>query len=252
MKKSGITVFLICLLSVCLFVGSNCQRNNELPVEDEQSDSVPVKDTIVKTLKSYQDTISYCIGLNIGKNIKKKGIAEVDAQKFLAGLKDAFRNSPPLIDMISSNDLVLNHVEKLYLQNAIANILEGDSFIVANREKPDINELESGLQYTILKKGKGQTPRPEDNIKVIYEGRFINGKIFDSSNKGPVEFRIKWSTVPKGWKAALLRMEKGARWKIILPPHLAYGSEGYKNYIPPYKTLIFEIELVDILKEYQE
>ena len=108
--------------------------------------------------------------------------------------------------------------------------------------------LPSGLQYKVIKEGTGKTPKETDKVKVNYEGKFINGQVFDSSIKRgePAEFGA--NQVIKGWTEALTQMKEGAKWEIYVPPALAYG-EGCRGPIPPNSLLVFELELIEVLPE---
>ena len=124
---------------------------------------------------------------------------------------------------------------------------EGVLFLIENAKRAEVTTLPSGLQYEILTKGNGDTPKSTDNVKVHYHGTLINGTVFDSSvNRGePATFGV--TQVISGWVEALQLMSVGSKWKLYIPSNLAYGERGAGGSIPPHTTLIFEVELLDII-----
>ena len=136
--------------------------------------------------------------------------------------------------------------EKLYGPNRDA----GTQFLIENAKKEGVIKLPSGLQYKVLMQGSGEVPQPDDKVLVHYEGRLIDGTVFDSSKKHgdkPIDF--KPSQVIKGWTEALTMMPVGSKWQLYIPYYLAYGERGAGNDIKPYSTLVFDVELVGIEHE---
>ena len=123
----------------------------------------------------------------------------------------------------------------------------GKAFLAENRQHPDVVETESGLQYQILTKGEGKIPAKTDKVRVHYTGSLIDGTVFDSSvQRGqPAEFPV--NGVIAGWIEALSMMPVGSKWRLVIPHHLAYGERGAGASIPPFSTLVFEVELLDVL-----
>ncbi|MCG8336079.1 MAG: FKBP-type peptidyl-prolyl cis-trans isomerase [Proteobacteria bacterium] len=119
-----------------------------------------------------------------------------------------------------------------------------DSFLSQNAENADVVTTASGLQFRVLKEGKGKSPKSSDTVTVHYEGRLTNGNIFDSSYQRGKPTQFKVNAVIKGWTEALLSMKKGSKWEIFIPPELAYGSKGVPGVIPPNSVLIFKVELI--------
>jgi FKBP-type peptidyl-prolyl cis-trans isomerase FklB len=141
------------------------------------------------------------------------------------------------------NDYFQQLQEKAYEQN----IKEGKNFLVENAKRAEVKTTVSGLQYEIIKEGKGQKPAASDRVKVHYHGTLINGNVFDSSvNRGePATFGV--TQVIQGWVEALQLMPVGSKWKLYIPSELAYGAQGAGQSIAPHTTLIFEVELLDIV-----
>ena len=127
-------------------------------------------------------------------------------------------------------------------------ISEGRAFLEANGKRTEVSTLKSGLQYEILKEGNGSQPKASDKVKVHYHGTLIDGTVFDSSvRRGePATFGV--TQVIAGWVEALQLMPVGSKWKLYIPSNLAYGAQGAGQHIGPHTTLIFEVELIDIVK----
>ena len=203
-------------------------------------------------LKTQKDKASYVIGLNIGKGLHRDGV-DIDPNVLLRGLKDAISGAKPLLtddDMKATvtavqNDLRQKH-EAMMQQAGEANKKEGDTFLAANKTKPGVVALPSGLQYKILKEGTGPKPSPTDTVVCNYRGTLLDNTEFDSSYKHGQPLTFNVGGVIKGWTQALQLMPVGSKWQLFIPPDLAYGARGAGTGIGPNATLIFEIELLSI------
>jgi len=124
------------------------------------------------------------------------------------------------------------------------------AYLENNAKDPDVKTTASGLQYKVLKKGKGKSPKMTDKVVVHYEGRLVDETVFDSSyQRGkPTEFKV--NGVIKGWSEALTMMSKGSQWELTIPPDQAYGTKGIPGVIPPSSVLIFKVELIKIAKSF--
>lgn len=211
-----------------------------------------VKKSDLKTLK---DSSSYVIGINIGKGMKADNI-DINPEALLQGVKDALaKDSLYLLTpdemqktMITlQQDLSKKQMEKMKVEGG-KNKKEGDAFLAQNAKKPGVVTLPSGLQYKVIKSGNGPSPKATDKVKAHYTGRLISGQVFDSSlGKGePAEFQV--NQVIRGWIEALQLMKVGDKWELYIPAELAYGEQGAGGVIPPNAALIFEVELVSIVK----
>ena len=202
------------------------------------------------TLKDQKDKVSYSIGLNIGGTFKQQSM-DLNLDALLAGIKDVLADAKPLLTddevkatmMAFQKEMMAKQGEK-----AQKNKLEGDTFLAANKKKEGVKTLPSGLQYQVIKDGKGKKPKATDTVKTHYRGTLIDGKEFDSSEKngGPVTFPV--SDVIRGWTEALQLMAVGSKWKLFIPSDLAYGERG-QGPIPANSALVFDIELVAIEEE---
>lgn len=199
------------------------------------------------------DKVSYAIGTQLGQNFKQQGV-EIRVEHFIRGLKAALTGgklelTQPEIQQLMTNfsmQLRAKQQEKRKAEATI-NITKGRAFLEANKKKEGVKVLPSGLQYKVLKKGTGKSPTAEDKVRTHYRGTLIDGTEFDSSIKRgkPAEFAVKG--VIKGWTEALQLMKEGSKWELYIPAALAYGERGNRN-IPGNSTLIFEVELIEIVK----
>ena len=146
-----------------------------------------------------------------------------------------------------ANNILQDYFDKLQQAKGKEAKAEGEKFLAENKKKEGVVALPSGLQYKILTAGNGPKPKASDTVKCHYEGRLINGTVFDSSirRNEPAEFPV--SGVIAGWVEALQLMSEGAKWKLYIPSDLGYGARGAGEMIPPHSTLVFEVELLEVL-----
>lgn len=191
----------------------------------------------------------YGIGLQIGQQLLSSGM-EVDAEAVARGINDVLNQNPPAIDL---ND-VTKALQELGARAEVAQAeafkaIEADNkaFLEENKKAKGVVVTESGLQYEVLTEGTGAKPTAASSVRVHYTGSLIDGTVFDSSVKRgtPAEFPV--GGVIKGWTEALQLMTVGSKWRLTIPQELAYGERGAGASIPPFATLIFEVELLDIL-----
>ncbi len=204
------------------------------------------------TLTDQKSKVSYAIGLNIGKSMRRQAV-DVDPNVLAQGLKDGLNDAKPLLtdDEVRATmtafqtDMRAKQEEKMK-EASVSAKKEGEAFLAANKTKEGVVSLPSGLQYKILTPGTGPKPAASDTVACNYRGTLVNGTEFDASTKhgGPVTFPV--SGVIKGWTEALQLMPVGSKWQLFIPADLAYGDQGAGADIPPGSTLIFEIELVSI------
>ncbi|MDR2138085.1 MAG: FKBP-type peptidyl-prolyl cis-trans isomerase [Tannerella sp.] len=193
------------------------------------------------------DKISYALGLSIGNNFRTSGIKAVNVTDFMKGMNDVLSNVQPAIDYREAKEIINDYFVKLQDDKSMLNKQAGAEFLRINREKAGVVELPSGLQYEVLKKGNGAKPKASDKVRCHYHGTLINGIVFDSSvQRGePAVFDV--SQVIPGWVEALQRMETGAKWRLFIPSELAYGKQGAGRMIEPDSTLVFDLELLNII-----
>jgi FKBP-type peptidyl-prolyl cis-trans isomerase FkpA/FKBP-type peptidyl-prolyl cis-trans isomerase FklB len=200
-------------------------------------------------LKSDKGQASYAIGQQIGKNLKAQNI-EVDAKTLAASLDDAAKGKSEMKDediqkaMMKLQEMAM----KKQAEEGEANKKKATEFLEKNKSAAGVKTTASGLQYQVIKEGDGPTPKKEDSVKCHYTGTLIDGTKFDSSvDRGqPAEFPV--SGVIPGWTEALQLMKVGSKYKLFIPPELAYGPAGRPG-IPPNSALVFEVELLEIVKQ---
>ncbi len=194
-----------------------------------------------------QDEVSYALGLSIGQNFKASGIKAITSEDFIAGLQDALAEREPQMTTERAREVINQLFMRLQQEEAELNAAAGKEYQEIMRHKSGVVTLPSGLQYEIIKEGQGAKPKATDKVRVHYHGTLINGVVFDSSvERGePAEFPL--NAVIPGWTQILQLMPVGSKWRVVIPSELAYGSRGAGDVIRPNMTLIFEIELLDIV-----
>lgn len=200
---------------------------------------------------SENDKVSYALGVEMGEAFKMQSI-EIKPELLAQGVEDAMQDKPFLLnDEDLNNTLIEFRNAQLAAQTAQIAALAGenkkvgDSFLDKNKAKSDITTTDSGLQYKVLQAGEGSSPSKQSRVEVNYEGRFIDGQVFDSSYTRGQTAAFKLTEVIPGWTEALQLMNKGAVWEVYVPSHLAYGEQGIPGMIGPNETLVFKIELID-------
>ena len=197
-------------------------------------------------LKTEIDSVSYCIGVNIGENLKNQ-FSDIDIKDFMNGMNDVLDKKSELkISNAEAQKILQEYFTKQQEMKTKMAKEEGANFLAENAKNEGVISLESGLQYEILKQGSGAKPTINDNVTTHYHGTLIDGTIFDSSvDRGqPATFPV--SGVIKGWTEALQLMSVGSKWRLYVPYDLAYGERGAGANIGPFTTLIFDVELISI------
>ncbi len=203
-------------------------------------------------MKSTREKVSYCIGLETGRNLKRQ-FSDMDSGLLKDGFEDGIRESNPRLSqeeiqsiMQALRQQIEQQQRQYFTQVSEKNKTEGETFLDENKQKEGVQVLKSGLQYKVLQKGSGEKPTPVDVVSVHYRGSFINGSIFDSSYERGKPQVFPVNRVIPGWSEALQHMQVGDKWQIVVPHYLAYGEAGFGNEIGPCTTLIFEMELLGI------
>lgn len=191
--------------------------------------------------------VSYALGLSIGQNFKASGFEGIVAEDFLAGLNSVLEGTESAMTIEEAKGVVNQYFQEVQERAIRLNKEAGEEFLKINGHKTGVTTLPSGLQYEVIKQGEGQKPQIKDTVRCHYHGTLINGVVFDSSmDRGePAEFPLQG--VIKGWTEVLQLMPVGSKWKVTIPSDLAYGDRGAGQHIQPGSTLIFIIELLDII-----
>ncbi|HXX99520.1 MAG TPA: FKBP-type peptidyl-prolyl cis-trans isomerase [Candidatus Limnocylindrales bacterium] len=216
--------------------------------------STPTKKTAPPplVLTTPKDKNSYAIGLNIGKSLQKDAV-EVDPDIISRAIKDVIAGAKPLLTdeetqatLTALSNEVRKHQQEVFEQTKAKNKQEGEAFLAANKDKPGVVVLPSGLQYKVLQEGTGPKPTAGDSVVCQYRGTLLDGSEFDSSYKRGKPATFNLNRVIKGWIEALPLMPVGSKWQLYVPSSLAYGEQG-NGPIGPNSTLIFDLELVSIV-----
>jgi len=190
---------------------------------------------------------SYSLGLTISSNLLQSGVKKIDALQFLAGLQDTFAGNTPKITIDRANQILQQFMVIENDKEAIKNLEEGYDFLMRNNKEKGVHETTSGLQYKILNEGYGSFPTMDDVVKCQYHGTMLDGMVFDSSIERGQAAIFPVNGVIQGWAEALQMMALGAKWRLFIPSDLAYGQEGAGGLIGANATLIFDVELLEIV-----
>ena len=201
------------------------------------------------------DKVSYALGLNIGQQLKQMGLSGVlNVEDFAASIKDTLEGNPLKVTLPEAQQVLNKFFEELEEKQRAsaaeagkAARAEGEAFLAENAKREGITVTASGLQYEVLTEGTGKQPKAENTVRCHYEGRLINGNVFDSSYRRgePADFGLR--QVIKGWTEGVQLMKEGAKYRFYIPYNLAYGEQGAGADIPPYAALIFDVELIKVL-----
>ena len=193
------------------------------------------------------DKFSYAIGLGIGQNLLSMGAQGINVEDFAQAIADVLNRNELAMSHNEAREIVNKYFMELEEKMNAENIEKGKSFLAENAKKEGIVTLPSGLQYEVITEGNGKKPSATDRVKCHYEGTLIDGTLFDSSIKRgqPAVFGV--NQVIKGWVEALQLMSEGSKWRLFIPSELGHGAQQAGEMIPPHSTLIFEVELIEVL-----
>ena len=201
--------------------------------------------------KTQKERLSYAVGVQLGSSLKQQGITDLDAKVVGQAIADVLSGADFKVTQQDMQAAITKFQEEANAKrNAAAakKKAEGEKFRADNKKRKGVKELANGIQYEVLKAGKGDKPTKTDTVTVHYHGTLTNGKVFDSSVKRGKPATFPLNGVIKGWQETLPLMPVGSKWKVVIPPELAYGERGAGSSIGPNETLIFEIELIEIKK----
>lgn len=215
----------------------------------------------VKSLESEVDSVSYAVGLTMSMQLKN-GFKEVNEKVLLQAIRNGLDSTNLLIQMKDAQNIIRPYFQKKQQEEMkkrqekamkdaeikfADNKKAGEDFIAANKSKKGVVTTASGLQYIVMKKGTGATPKPTDKIKIHYHGTTIDGKVFDSTVDKKKPYDSRANQFIKGFNEGLSLMKVGAKYKFFIPQELAYGIQQRGALIKPFSTLVFEVELLEIL-----
>lgn len=200
-----------------------------------------------KKLSGELDQFSYALGMSIAGNLIQTGVKTINPELFMDAFNGTFNGDMPKIHPSEANKILEEFIGKINDGQGADNLEQGLLFLAENLTKEGVVELPSGLQYQVLKNGSGEKPKAKDQVKCHYHGMLIDGTVFDSSvERGqPAVFPV--NGVIQGWVEALQLMATGSKWRLFIPSDLAYGTQGAGGAIGPNSTLIFDVELLEII-----
>lgn len=233
--RSILVIILAGFFTLCLF---SCKTSRNQQVNNIQ-------------LKTMNDTVSYILGSDVAENLKKNDIG-INSDVFVYSFEKSLNAKDTLFSLEARQKIMTKFQKELQVKQQTRTIgesqknkLAGEAFLQENKKKDGVVELPSGLQYKVISLGTGAKPAADDEVTVNYEGKFLDGKIFDSSyeRKEPVTFPL--NGVIKGWTEGLQLMNSGSVYELYIPSDLGYGDNGYGQ-IPGGAALIFKVELISV------
>jgi FKBP-type peptidyl-prolyl cis-trans isomerase FklB len=232
--------------ALCLSAGLSVFAQTAKVTPAKKVTTTPTTTSTTVALKNTQDSLSYAIGLSVANFYKQQNISNINTALVTRAINDVNKKTKLMMNEEQANKCIVNYMQKAKAEKASGNKKIGEDFLAANKNKPGVVTLPSGLQYQIIKEGTGPKPAITDQVKVHYHGTLIDGRVFDSSvDRGePIELAVN-GVIP-GWTEALQLMPVGSKWKLFIPSNLAYGDQQAGPMIGPGSTLIFDVELIAI------
>jgi FKBP-type peptidyl-prolyl cis-trans isomerase FklB len=218
--------------------------------KDKSKDKTKGKEQVI-TIATPADSFSYMIGISIGYSLKAQKIDTFNSSLVARGMDEVLKNDS-VISVQTANMFINDYITKLRDAASNENLEIGKKFLAQNKTVPGVTETASGLQIKVIQEGMGKSPLASDVVRCHYRGRLLNGDVFDSSyERGqPAEFELQG--VISGWTEGLQLMKEGGKYELYIPSELAYGSQGAGQVIGPNETLIFEIELLNVIDSQEE
>ncbi|PVX50997.1 FKBP-type peptidyl-prolyl cis-trans isomerase FklB [Balneicella halophila] len=198
-------------------------------------------------LKDMRDSLSYSIGISMGESLLRTDIDNINQAVFFEALRQKINNEETLWDMSKADSLLVGYIMGKRQAKAEENKAKGEAFLAENAKRDEVYTTPSGLQYEMLKMAEGPRPSLYSTVKCLYRGTTIDGEVFDENwnRENPIEFKVM--DMIDGWVEGLQMMPIGAKWKLYIPSDLAYGERGAGRAVGANETLIFEIELLEIV-----
>lgn len=195
------------------------------------------------------DKLSYAWGMALGQQLRAMGVGTINKEDFDEAVDAAFNGKETRLTAEDANKLIQEYLQELTAKKAADIRAVGEKFLAENSKKEGVKVTASGLQYIVDKEGTGARPTAEDEVTVHYTGKLLDGTVFDSSvSRGePATFPL--NRVIPGWTEGVQLMKEGGKYTFFIPSDLAYGPQGVPNAIPPHSTLIFDVELIKVVKK---
>lgn len=192
------------------------------------------------------DKLSYALGVVIANNLKGLGVNSLVTADFSKAIDDILKGEQPEIGETEAQMLVQQFMEQQEAERGKFMREAGERYLADNAKREGVTVLPSGLQYEVLRSAIGRKPMATDTVECHYEGRLIDGTVFDSSYKRGQTATFGLNQVIKGWTEGVQLMAEGAKYRLFIPYNLAYGTHGAGQQIPPYAALVFDIELIKV------
>lgn len=244
-------IALTILTSQLAFAQSKKELAAEVEKLNQQVSTLKAEITDLKTPKKSElvtehQKASYGLGVLMASNLKNQGSDSIDVNILTEAMRDILTDGKVQMDEQEAMGIVQPYMTRAMEQRTEKMKAKGRDFLAENKSKEGVKTTESGLQYRVINSGAGKMPTADQSVTVHYTGKLIDGTVFDSSvERGePATFGV--SQVIDGWTEALQLMKEGDKWELFIPSELAYGERGAGGRIPPYSTLIFEVELIKV------
>ena len=195
------------------------------------------------------DKLSYAWGLAMGQQLRGMGVKDLNVEDYAAAVKAVFEGTESAIPFEEAQTLINEYLQNLEEEMTKAAREAGEKFLKENKKNEGVKVTASGLQYVVEKEGEGAQPTATDEVTVHYTGKLLNGQVFDSSVQRGEPATFPLNRVIPGWTEGVQLMKEGAKYTFFIPSDLAYGPQGIPNAIPPHSTLIFEVELIKVIKK---
>jgi FKBP-type peptidyl-prolyl cis-trans isomerase len=232
-------ILVLILLSATLTIAAQTKK----PV------AKPGTATAVKPLKTGNDSLSYAFGISLGEYLNSLGVSAINFALMNKAVDQTLKKLTTYLDMSQANEVIKKAAENKGKKNLAAEIEKGRRFLEENKKRAGVKVTASGLQYEVLVEGKGAVPIATDTVSAHYKGSLASGKEFDNSYTRGQPLQIPVSGVIPGWTEALKMMPVGSKWRLYIPSSLGYGDYGAGGEIPGGATLIFDVELLDIVNK---
>ena len=228
-------VVIICMICICVLSGCDGKGNDK---GKTGTGSFP-KENIDKDA-------SYAMGMNVGSSLKVQDFIPIE-EEFIQGIKDILNDTEPRLTFDEAYQIITEMFSSMAEKRDMENRQLENEFLAENSKRPGVIITGSGLQYEIISEGSGPKPAASDAVLVHYEGSLVNGAVFDSSYSEGEPVTVSLMGVIPGWTEGLQLMNTGSTYRLYIPSELGYGPQGAGSQIPPYTTLIFTVELIDII-----